>query len=78
MRLVLESQVLFAISIPTLAVLIGILLNMRQNERLEKHMEAQIAALCSEMNARFDSAHQALLRVEGVLDARLKHLEDRE
>jgi len=77
-RLVLESQVLFAISIPTLAVLIGILLNMRQNERLEKHMEAQIAALCSEMNARFDSAHQALLRVEGVLDARLKHLEDRE
>ena len=69
---------MFAISIPTLAVLIGILLNMRQNERLEKHMDAQIAAMRSEMNARFDSAHEALLRVEGVLDARLKHLEERE
>ena len=55
----------------------GILLNTRQNERLEKHMDAQIAALRSEMNARFDAAHQALLRVEGVLDARLKHLEER-
>ena len=35
-----------------------------------------IDALRNEMNARFEAAHQALLRVEGVLDARLKHLED--
>lgn len=71
--------------LPTLAVLIGILINSQRTDRLEKHMEAQIASLRSEMNARFDAvdarfeaAHQALLRVEGVIDARLKHLEDRE
>lgn len=29
------------------------------------------------MDARFEASHQALLRVEGVLDARLKHLEER-
>jgi hypothetical protein len=91
-----DSQVLLSIGIPTIAVLIGILLNTRQNDRLEQHVDAQLAsvrselkadigALRSEMNARFnavdarfDAAHQALLRVEGVMDARLKHLEDRE
>jgi hypothetical protein len=81
--------VLLSISIPTIAVLIGILINARQTERLEKHMDAQLASfrsemrseiqsLRSEMNARFEAAHQALLRVEGVMDARLRHLEDRE
>jgi len=66
-----ESQVLLSVGIPTIAVLVGILLNMRQIERLEKHLDAQLASfrseissLRSEMNARFDAAHQALLRVE--------------
>jgi hypothetical protein len=80
-----ESQVLLSIGIPTIAVLIGILLNAQRTDRLEKHVDAQLSSirseinsLRSEMNARFDAAHQALLRVEGVMDARLKHLEDRE
>jgi hypothetical protein len=78
-----ESQLLLAVGIPTLAVLVGILLNARQTERLEKHMDAQLTSFRSEMNARFDAvdarfqaAHEALLRVEGVMDARLRHLED--
>jgi hypothetical protein len=87
-----ESQILLSVGIPTLAVLIGILSNAQRTDRLEKHVDAQLGSfrseihsLRSEMNARFDAvdarfeaAHQALLRVEGVMDARLKHLEDRE
>jgi hypothetical protein len=73
-----NAQVLLSVSIPTLAVLVGILINNRQIERLEKHMDAQFVSLRAEITARFEAAHQALLRVEGVLDARLKHLEDRE
>jgi len=69
--------VLLSVSIPTVAVLVGILINNRQVERLERHMDAQFASLRSEINARFQAAHEALLRVEGVLDARLKHLEER-
>jgi hypothetical protein len=73
-----NTQVLLSVSIPTLAVLVGILVNNRQIERLEKHMDSQFTSLRSEINARFEAAHQALLRVEGVFDARLKHLEDRD
>jgi len=70
--------VLLSIGVPTIVILIGMLVNMRQIERLERHMDAQFLALRSEMNARFEAAHQALLRVEGVMDARLKHLEERD
>lgn len=41
-------------------------------------LNARIDALKEIMNAKFESAQQGLLRVEGVLDARLKHLEERE
>ena len=43
---------------------------------LRNEMNGQIGSLRSEMTAKFDAAHQALLRVEGVLDARLKHVEE--
>jgi hypothetical protein len=65
-------------SLPTmLTVLIGILIN---NSRLTD-MNTRITELRSHMDARFDDMRvtwQAeLLRVEEVLDARLKHLEER-
>lgn len=41
-------------------------------------LRSEMQSLRSEMNARFEAAHQALLRVEGVMDARLRHLEDRD
>ena len=47
------------------------------NARLDG-VDAKIDSLRSEMNARFEAQTQALLRVEGVFDARLKHLEERE
>ena len=82
-----NSQVLLSIGIPTIAVLIGILVNNRQIDALRAHFDDKIDtrfnALQETMNARFaavdarfDAAHQALLRVEGVLDARLNRLEE--
>jgi hypothetical protein len=63
-------QVAISISVPTLAVLVGILIN---NSRLSD--------LRSHMDKRFDDIKETwraeLQRVEGVLDARLKHIEDR-
>jgi hypothetical protein len=65
-------------SVPTtLAVLIGILIN---NARLSD-TNARIADLSASMNTRFDEMkdlwRSELHRVEEVLDARLKHIEER-
>ena len=65
-------------SVPTmLTVLVGILIN---NSRLTD-MNTRIAELRSHMDARFDDMRVTwqfeLRRVEEVLDARLKHLEER-
>ena len=70
------TKLVIAMMTPTLAVLIGILVNNRQIDALCNEMNGKFESLRSEMNARFDATHQALLRVEGVLDARLKHLEE--
>jgi hypothetical protein len=63
-------QIALSIGVPTVAVLVGILLN---NSRLSD--------LRSHMDARFDDMkdmwRSELHRVEEVLDARLKHLEER-
>jgi len=77
-------QVALSISVPTLAVLVGILIN---NSRLSD-VNNRISELRAEMNARFDGMNKRfndmkdmwrseLRRVEEVLDARLKHLEER-
>jgi len=80
-----NGQVLLSVGIPTIDVLVGILLNNRQTDSLRAHMDAQFVSLRSEMNARFaavdarfNAANEALLRVEGVFDARLSSLENRE
>jgi hypothetical protein len=61
-------QLAMSMGVPTLAVLIGILIN---NSRLTD--------LRSHIDKRFDDMKETwraeLLRVEGVLDARLSHLE---
>ena len=61
-------QPALSLGVPTLAVLVGILIN---NSRLSD--------LRSHMDARFDDAKETwraeLRRVEEVIDARLKHLE---
>jgi hypothetical protein len=61
-------QVALSVGVPTLAILIGILIN---NSRLND--------LRSHIDARFDDMRETwraeLRRVEEVLDARLKHIE---
>ena len=72
-----SSKLLLTVGIPTITVLVGSLVNNRQldgvNKRIDSlnaHWERQISSLRSELM-------QGILRVEGVLDARLKHLEDK-
>lgn len=72
-----SSKLLLTVAIPTVTVLVGILINNRQLDHVVHHVDQQIMSLRNEMNARFEAAHQALLRVEGVLDARLKQVEEK-
>ena len=67
---------LLTIGIPTLAVLCGILVNNSRLTDLRAHMDARFDSMQKLMDARFGEANAQLLRVEGVLDARLKHVED--
>lgn len=70
-------QVTLSVGIPTLAVLVGILLNSRQTDQLRAEMNQRFNDLHRILDARFGEQQQALLRVEGVLDARLKHVEEK-
>jgi hypothetical protein len=63
-------QIARSICVPTVAVLVGILINNSRLSDLRAHIDA-----------RFDDAKDMwraeLHRVEEVMDARLKHLEER-
>jgi len=72
------------VGMPTLAVMVGILVNNSRLSDLRAYMDSRFAAIDVRfsamekiIDARFEAAHQELLRVEGVLDARLSHLEQR-
>jgi hypothetical protein len=70
-------QTALSIGVPTLAVLTGILIN---NSRLND-LRAHIDDLRAHIDTRFDDMRDMwrgeLRRVEEVIDARLKHLEER-
>lgn len=78
------AQTTLAVGVPTLAVLVGILIN---NSRLGDvnsrfvDLNSRVGELRAHMDARFDDMRDMwrseLHRVEEVLDARLKHLEER-
>jgi len=71
------TQAILTVGMPTLAVLVGILVNNSRLSDLRTYIDARFSSLEKVIDARFESAHQELLRVEGVLDARLSHLEGR-
>ena len=71
-----SPKLLLMVVIPTVTVLVGILVNNRQLDQLTRHFDSQITSLRNEMNARFEASQQSRLRVEGVLDAGLKQVED--
>jgi hypothetical protein len=70
------TQTVLTVSIPTLAVLIGILVN---NARLSD-LNKRITELRADIGGRLDGMEklftEKLLRVEQAMDARLKHLEE--
>ena len=70
------TQTVLTVSIPTLAVLIGILVN---NARLSD-LNSRITELRADIGGRLDGMEklftEKLLRVEQAIDARLKHLEE--
>ena len=63
------TQTILTVTIPTLAVLIGILVNNSRLTDLRSHMDHRIDDLRDLLRAEF-------LRVEQVMDARVKHLEE--
>jgi hypothetical protein len=71
------TQAILTVGMPTLAVLVGILVNNSRLSDLRAYMDSRFSSLEKIIDARFEAAHQELLRVEGVLDARLSHLESR-
>ena len=70
------TQVALTVSVPTLAVLLGILVN---NSRLSD-LNSRLTDLRAHVDARIDDLkgtfRAELLRVEQVMDARLRHLEE--
>jgi hypothetical protein len=76
-----DTQLYFAIGAPMLfnAVLIGLLMAYVNSNN--ESLRAEMRALETRLNQRFDDLRDLwraeLRRVEEVLDARLKHLEER-
>lgn len=66
--------------LPTLTVLVSLLINNHRLSDLQRSSDRRFDELRGEMNRRFDEQRELtradLFRVEQVLDARLKHLEE--
>lgn len=76
-----DTQLYLAIGIPSLLVMLNfvgsIVVILWQSRSLQANFTSRIDSLEKVMNAKFETSYEQLLRVEGVLDARLKHLEER-
>ena len=77
-------QVALSIGMPTVAVLVGILINHSRLTDLSSriadlraHMDSKFAAVDTRFDDAKDTWRAELRRVEEVIDARLKHLEER-
>jgi len=69
-------QVALSVGVPTVAVFVGILINNSRLSDLRAYIDVRFDAI----DKRFDSMEATwrteLRRVEEVIDARLKHLEE--
>ena len=75
-----DSQILTIVlaSVPNvLAVLMGILINNARLTDLRAHIDTRFEAVDRRFDEMRDMWRSELHRVEDVLDARLKHLEER-
>ena len=70
------TQTIFTVSVPTLAVLIGILVNNSRLSDTNRRIDDLRGDLGRQISDTRDILRAELLRVEQVMDARLKHLEE--
>jgi hypothetical protein len=70
------TQAVLTVGMPTLAVLVGILVNNSRLSDLKSYIDHRFDALREVIDARFAEQKAELLRVEQVMDARLRHLEE--
>jgi hypothetical protein len=70
-------QLYLAIGIPAGLFALNFIAILWQSRGLERSFNVRFDALEKIMTAKFEAQTQGLLRVEQVLDARLKHLEER-
>jgi len=69
-------QLALSISVPTLAVLVGVLVNNSRFTDLRAHMDARFGSMDKRIDDLKETLRAELRRVEEVLDARLRHLEE--
>jgi hypothetical protein len=72
-----DIRLLVAVSLPCLTVLVGILVSSHRIADLQASMNQRFDDLTRFVETRFQLQDEKLYRVEQVLDARLKHLEDK-
>ena len=70
------TQTVVTVAIPTLAVLIGILVNNSRLSDLRSYIDQRLSATDRRIDDHRDLLRAEFLRVEQVLDARVRHLEE--
>jgi len=70
------TQTMLTVGMPTLAVLCGILINNSRLSDLKSSIDRRFDDQNRILDARFSEQKAELLRVEQVMDARLRHLEE--
>jgi hypothetical protein len=68
-----DLKLAISVGMPSFVVLVGILVNNSRLSDLHKRFDD----LHKYLDARFQAQDEKLYRVEQVIDARLKHLEER-
>jgi predicted nucleic acid-binding Zn-ribbon protein len=74
------TQAILTVGMPTLAVLVGILVNNSRLSDLRAHMDSRIDNLRDELNRRLDAIEHRLEQIEQKLsqhDSRITVLEER-
>ena len=77
--MVVSDQLVTALAtaaFPTFAVLIGILINSQRLNDLTRNIDVRFAEINHRIEDSKDILRAEMFRIEQVLDARLKHLEE--
>ena len=70
------TQAILTVGMPTLAVLVGILVNNSRLTDLRVHIDSRFTSVDQRITDLKETLRAELRRVEEVLGARLKHLEE--